>query len=64
MLPDSIVSRIQTEVTSWPGVTVEAHRGGMVFFQLSSTVFAFGPGVQTSWSNSFIVAALTLDASP
>ena len=34
MLPESIVDRIQREVASWPGVTVEAHRGGMVFFQL------------------------------
>src|ERR1700733_15850334 len=36
MLPGSIVSRIQDEVASWPGITVEAHRGGMVFFQLGS----------------------------
>jgi hypothetical protein len=29
---ESIPQRIQTEVASWPGVSVEAHRGGMVFF--------------------------------
>lgn len=34
MLLDSIVGRIQHEVASWPGVTVEAHRGGMVFFHV------------------------------
>ena len=34
MLPDSISERIQREVVSWPGVTVEAHRGGIIFFQL------------------------------
>ena len=34
MLPDSIALRIQREVASWPGVTVEAHRGGMVFFRV------------------------------
>jgi hypothetical protein len=36
MLPNSIVEQIQREVASWPGVTVEAHRGGMVFFQVGS----------------------------
>ena len=35
-----------------------------VFFQLSSTVVALGPGLQTSLSNSFMVAAFTWDASP
>jgi hypothetical protein len=34
MLPPSIVERIQHEVASWPGVTVEAHRGGIIFFQV------------------------------
>ena len=37
---------------------------GTVVFQLSFTVFAFGPGLQTSASNCFMVAALTADASP
>ncbi len=37
---------------------------GTVLFQLSSTVFSFGPGLQTSASNFFIVAALTADGSP
>src|SRR5580704_15439516 len=37
---------------------------GTVLFQVSLTVFAFGPGLQTSLSNSFIVAALTADGSP
>ena len=37
---------------------------GTVFFQASFTVTSFGPGVQTSWSNSFMVAALTADGSP
>src|SRR2546426_8013315 len=32
MPAESIVARIQHEVASWPGVTAEAHRGGMVFF--------------------------------
>jgi Family of unknown function (DUF5519) len=31
---DSIAQRIQTEVASWPGVSVEAHRGGMIFFHV------------------------------
>src|ERR1700749_2835954 len=35
-----------------------------VAFQLSSTVLAFGPGLQTSLSNSFMVAALTWLGSP
>jgi hypothetical protein len=34
MLRGSDVARIQHEVASWPGVTVEAHRSGMVFFRL------------------------------
>jgi hypothetical protein len=33
-LPESIVARVQSEVASWPGVTVEAYRGGMVFFHV------------------------------
>ena len=37
---------------------------GTVDFQLSFTVFAFAPGLQTSLSNCFMVAALTADASP
>ncbi len=37
---------------------------GTVLFQLSSTVYWFGPGLQTSASNCFIVAALTADGSP
>jgi luciferase-like monooxygenase len=31
---DSIASRIQQEVGTWPGVTVVLHRGGMVFFHV------------------------------
>jgi hypothetical protein len=34
MLANAIVEQIQREVASWPGVSVEAHRGGMVFFQV------------------------------
>jgi hypothetical protein len=34
MLPESIAEQIRREVASWPGVTVEAHRGGMVFFHV------------------------------
>jgi hypothetical protein len=30
----SIATRIQHEVASWPGVSVEAHRGGMIFFHV------------------------------
>jgi hypothetical protein len=37
---------------------------GMVFFQLSFTVFGLLLGVQTSLLNSFIVAALTADGLP
>ena len=33
-MPDSIASQIEREVASWPGVTVEGHRGGMVFFRV------------------------------
>jgi hypothetical protein len=32
-LPQSI-AQIQHEVSSWPGVTVEAHRGGIIFFHV------------------------------
>jgi luciferase-like monooxygenase len=34
MLSESISVQIQREVGAWPGVTVEAHRGGMVFFHV------------------------------
>ena len=37
---------------------------GTVLFQLSFTVFAVAPGVQTSSLNCFMVAALTADGSP
>jgi hypothetical protein len=33
MISDSVSARIQTEVASWPSVTVEAHRG-IVFFHV------------------------------
>ena len=35
-----------------------------VDFQLSFTVVELGPGLHTSWLNSFIVAALTREALP
>jgi Family of unknown function (DUF5519) len=28
------IGQIQREVASWPGVTVETHRGGIVFFRV------------------------------
>jgi len=34
MLRESIADQIQREVASWPGVTVEAYRGGLVFFHV------------------------------
>jgi hypothetical protein len=34
MPSESIALRVQREVGSWPGVSVEAHRGGMVFFHV------------------------------
>jgi hypothetical protein len=34
MLPDTVSSRIRNEVASWPDITVEAHRGGIVFFRV------------------------------
>ena len=34
MLLESIAVQIRSAVASWPGVTVEAHRSGMVFFQV------------------------------
>jgi hypothetical protein len=34
MLSDSIARQIQREVASWPGVTVEEHRGGIIFFHV------------------------------
>jgi len=34
MLQDSIAHRIQHEVASWPGVTVNAYSGGLVFFHV------------------------------
>src|SRR6187200_1694194 len=30
----SIAGRISSEVSSWPGVTAESHRGGMIFFHV------------------------------
>lgn len=33
-MPDSISARITQEVTSWPGVTVKGHRGGILFFHV------------------------------
>jgi len=33
-MPDLIASQIEREVASWPGVTVESHRGGMIFFRV------------------------------
>jgi luciferase-like monooxygenase len=30
----SIVARVQREIGSWPGVTMESYRGGMVFFHV------------------------------
>jgi hypothetical protein len=32
--PESIAAQIQREVGSWPGVTVDAHPYGMVFFHV------------------------------
>jgi len=32
MVAESIAERIRREVASWPGVTAETHRGGMIFF--------------------------------
>jgi luciferase-like monooxygenase len=34
MLPDTVSNRIRNEVASWPDITVEAHRGGIVFFRV------------------------------
>jgi Family of unknown function (DUF5519) len=34
MSRESIASKIQSEVASWPGVTVAAHHGGLVFFHI------------------------------
>src|SRR5262245_26003829 len=34
MLSEPIPMRIQREVTSWPGVTMSGHSGGIVFFQV------------------------------
>jgi hypothetical protein len=34
MLHQSIGMQIQRELGSWPGVTVTAHRGGLVFFHV------------------------------
>src|SRR5262245_66579763 len=31
---ESIATRIQREVSAWPGVTVEGHRGGIIFFHV------------------------------
>jgi hypothetical protein len=33
-MAESIALQIQREVTSWPGVTAETHRGGMIFFHV------------------------------
>jgi len=34
MSSESIAAQIQREVTSWPGVTAQAHGGGMIFFHV------------------------------
>jgi len=34
MLPHPLAIRIQREVESWPGVSVDAHPGGIVFFHV------------------------------
>jgi hypothetical protein len=34
LVMETIAARIQREVSSWPGVTAETHRGGMVFFHV------------------------------
>ena len=34
MSSESIAAQIQREVASWPGVIVDAYRGGMVFFHV------------------------------
>ena len=34
MQAESVAVQVQREVGSWPGVTVEAHGGGMVFFHV------------------------------
>jgi hypothetical protein len=34
MGPESIVTQIEREVASWPGVTVQAHGRSMVFFHV------------------------------
>jgi hypothetical protein len=31
---NSVSSQIHAEVSSWPGVSVEGHHGGMVFFRI------------------------------
>ena len=33
-MSDPFTARIETEVASWPGVSVERYRGGMVFFHV------------------------------
>ena len=34
IMPESIVEQILREVASWPGVTVQGHRGGIMFFHI------------------------------
>jgi hypothetical protein len=34
MLQESVATRIQRELTSWPDVITESHRGGIVFFRV------------------------------
>src|SRR6186713_2601681 len=34
VFPGSIAEQIAREVMTWPGVTVESHRGGMIFFHV------------------------------
>jgi len=34
MQTESVAVQVQREVGTWPGVTVETHRGGMVFFHV------------------------------
>jgi hypothetical protein len=34
MPPESVAAHVQREVSSWPGVRVETHGGGMMFFHV------------------------------
>src|SRR5262249_46958758 len=68
MSRESIASKIQSEIASWPGVTVAAHVGGLVFFHVGhGDRFAdlpFLSGLVKNWSPQAEQTCITTIPSP